>query len=81
MFRLWLTILLLKLCEGACASRRSSLQKQHIKQKGWVIGKNVGVLHSQVNHFYLAGGCGEKGHDMTLIGRSFFAYTNKPHKS
>lgn len=73
MFRLWLTILLLKLCEGACASVHSSQQIQHIKLKGWVIGKNVGFLHSQVNHFYLAGGCEEKGNDMTLIGRSFFA--------
>lgn len=81
MFRLWLMILLLKLCEGACASVRSSQQLQHITPKVWVIGKNVGFLHSQVNHFYLSGGCGEKGNDVTLIGRSFFAYTNKPHKS
>lgn len=81
MFRLWLTILLLQLCEGACASVRSSQQIQHINLKGWVIGKNVGFSHPQVNYFYLAWGCGEKGNDVTLIGRSFFAYTNKPHKS
>lgn len=61
MFRLWLTILLLKLCEGACASVRSSQQIQHLNLKGWVMSKNVGFLHSQVNHFYLAGGVRGEG--------------------